>query len=64
MPWPYAIVACSMGFQVFAGRSLPETSPGKPVFGGVPNPASDSVRHSVAGGSDSAILAAPIFDDF
>ena len=56
IPWPYAIVACSIGFQVFAGRNFPETSPGKPVLGGVPNPASASVRHIVAGGSDSAIL--------
>ena len=39
MPWPYAIVACSIGCHVFAGRSRPATSPGKPVFGGVPKPA-------------------------
>ena len=45
MPWPYAIVACSIGFHVFAGRSRPATSPGKPVFGGVPKPASESVCH-------------------
>jgi len=30
-----------MGFHDFTGRSFPDTSPGKPVFGGVPNPASD-----------------------
>ena len=64
MPWPYAIVACSIGFHVFAGRSRPATSPGKPVFGGVPKPASESICHIVAGGSDSAIFAAPTFDDF
>ena len=64
MPWPYAIVACSIGFHVFAGRRRPATSPGKPVFGGVPNPASASICHIVSGGSDSAIFAAPTFDDF
>ncbi len=53
-----------MGFQVFAGRSLPATSPGKPVFGAVPKPESESICHSVADGSDSAIFAAPTFDDF
>ena len=41
MPCPNAIVACSIGRQLFAGRSRPETSPGKPVFGGVPKPAPD-----------------------
>ena len=50
-----------MGFQVFAGRSRPATSPGKPVFGAVPKPASDSICHNVADGSDSAIFAAPVF---
>ena len=64
MPWPYAIVACSMGFHVFAGRSLPATSPGKPVLGAAPNPASESICHIVAGGNVSAIFAAPTFDDF
>ena len=37
---------------------------GSPCSGGVPKPASESVRHIVAGGSDSAIFAAPTFDDF
>ncbi len=64
MPWPYAIVACSIGFHVFAGRSRPATSPGKPVFGAAPKPASESICHIVADGSDSAIFAAPTFDDF
>ena len=64
MPWPYAIVACSIGRQLFAGRSRPDTSPGKPVFGGAPNPALESVAHIVSGGSESAIFAAPTFDDF
>ena len=64
MPWPYAIVACSIGCHVFAGRSRPATSPGNPVCGGVPKPASESICHIVSGGSDSAIFAAPTFDDF
>ena len=63
-PWPYDIVACSIGFHVFGGRNLPATSPGKPVFGGVPKPASENIRHNVSDGNDSAIFAAPTFDDF
>ena len=49
MPWPYAIVACSIGFHVFAGRNRPATSPGNPVFGAVPKPESESICHSVDG---------------
>jgi hypothetical protein len=63
-PWPYAIVACSIGFHVLGERRRPATSPGNPVRGGVPNPESASVRQSVSGGRPSAILAAPTFDDF
>ena len=63
-PCPYDIVACSIGFHVFGARSRPATSPGNPVFGGVPKPASENMRHSVSAGSDSAIFAAPTFDDF
>jgi len=47
-----------MGGHGFAGRKRPATSPGKPVRGAVPKPASDSIFHSVSAGSDSAIFAA------
>src|SRR5882672_9566693 len=63
-PWPYDIVACSIGFHVFGGRRRPATSPGNPVFGADPNPDSENIRHSVSEGSDNAIFAAPTFDDF
>jgi hypothetical protein len=33
IPWPYAIVACSIGFQVFAGRNFPETFAGEARVG-------------------------------
>ena len=64
MPCPYDIVACSIGRHDLAGRSRPDCSPGKPVFGGVPKPAFENISHSVADGSPSAILAAPTLDDF
>ncbi len=64
MPWPYAIVACSIGRHVLYGRNLPATSPGKPVFGVVPKPERESICHIVSGGSISAIFAAPTLLDF
>jgi hypothetical protein len=33
-------------------------------LGAAPKPASDSICHIVADGSDNAIFAAPTFDDF
>ena len=39
------------------GPQLPPASPGNPVRGGAPKPASDNVCHIVDGGSDSAIFA-------
>jgi len=58
------MVACSIGRQLLAGRNRPETSPGKPVMGAAPKPLAERVCHMVSGGSDSAIFAAPTFDDF
>jgi len=40
MPWPYDIVACSIGFHCAHGRSRPLASPGKPVCGARPKPSS------------------------
>ena len=37
---------------------------GKAGRGGVPKPASENICHSVSDGNDSAIFAAPTFDDF
>ena len=65
MPWPYAIVACSIGRQVFAGRRRPATSPGNPVLRRRAEArVGEHLPHASRGGSDSAIFAAPTFDDF
>ncbi len=64
MPWPYDMVACSIGFQVWYARSRPVASPGKPTFVWVPNPTSERMVHSFRGAIASAIFAEPTFDDF
>ena len=65
MPWPYAIVACSIGFHVLAGRRRPADFAGK---SGLRRRAEarrrENMSHIVSGGSASAIFAAPTFDDF
>src|SRR5574343_342662 len=58
------MVACSIGFQVCQGRRRPPTSPGNPRPVGLPNPALLIIVHMSSDGKPSAILVAPIFDDF
>src|SRR5687768_10032788 len=64
MPWPYDIVACSIGFHDACPRNTPDTSPGKPDCGGVPKPTCLKRLHIVSEGSASAIFAAPMLEDF
>ena len=65
MPWPYAIVACSIGRQVFGGPQPAGDLAGKSRLR---RRAEAAIRRacatSISGGSDSAIFAAPTFDDF
>ena len=64
MPWPYDIVACSIGFQLLKSRNRPDASPGNPDFGGAPNPTADSMSQRSRGRIDIAIFTDPTFDDF
>src|SRR5574343_1164022 len=53
-----------MGFQVCQGRRRPPTSPGKPRPSGLPKPTLLIMVHMSSDGKPSAILVAPILDDF
>src|SRR3954464_12603322 len=64
MPWPNAILACSIGRHDLYGRTRPATAPGKPNFGCWPKPALVNISHISRAGIGSAILAMPILGDF
>jgi hypothetical protein len=61
MPWPYAIVACSIGYDL-AGRRRPATSPGN-RFRRSAETASKHF-HIVSGGKPKRDFYRPTFDDF
>ena len=64
MPWPNAMLACSIGRHDLYGRTRPATAPGKPNFGCWPKPDLVNISHISCGGIGSAILAMPMLDDF
>ena len=66
MPWPYDIVACSIGFQRL-GRAQPPARPrreSRSCGGGAEADVARTSATCVSAGSASAIFAAPTFDDF
>src|SRR5260221_13401580 len=58
------MVACSIGRQLFQGRSLPPVAPGKAICGAVPKPTRRKKSHICSRGMARASLAAPTLEDF